>query len=84
MLSWLRTIIILKNGINKYSEILHYAEIFTTTDDGHINPFFLSMLGNITRHAVTKQFDVLVSFQYPYDDWASQYQASNRADGTLI
>ena len=55
-----------------------------TTDDGHINPFFLSMLGNITRHAVTKQFDVLVSFQYPDDDWASQYQASNRADGIIL
>jgi len=54
------------------------------TADGHINPFFLSMLGNITRQAVTNQYDVLVSFQYPDDDWSSQYQASNRADGVIL
>lgn len=55
-----------------------------TTDDSLINPFFLSMLGNITRYAVAKKFDVLVSFQNLSDDWSSKYQASNRADGIIL
>jgi len=55
-----------------------------STDGLDINPFFLSMLGNITRYAVTKQFDILVSIQHPDDDWSSQYQASNRADGIIL
>jgi DNA-binding LacI/PurR family transcriptional regulator len=55
-----------------------------TTDDSSINPFFLSMLGNITRYAVTKKLDVLVSFQNLSDDWSLKYQASNRADGIIL
>ncbi len=30
-----------------------------TTDDSQINPFFLSMLGNITRAAAKRNYDVL-------------------------
>ena len=55
-----------------------------TTDDSQINPFFLSMLGNITRSAVANKFDVLVSFQHLSHDWVSDYQASNRADGIIL
>lgn len=55
-----------------------------TTDDSQINPFFLSMLGNIARSAVAEKFDVLVSFQHLSDDWVSDYQASNRADGIIL
>ena len=55
-----------------------------TTDDSQINPFFLSMLGNITRSAVANKFDVLVSFQHFSDDWVSDYQTSNRADGIIL
>ncbi|NNK99408.1 MAG: LacI family DNA-binding transcriptional regulator [Xanthomonadales bacterium] len=55
-----------------------------TTDDSRINPFFLSMLGNITRSAVAEKFDVLVSFQHLSDDWVSDYQTSNRADGIIL
>jgi len=55
-----------------------------TSDDSQINPFFLSMLGNITRSAVANKFDVLVSFQHLSADWASDYQASNRADGIIL
>ena len=55
-----------------------------TTDDSQINPFFLSMLGNITRFAAAEKYDVLVSFQQLSDDWVSEYQASNRADGIIL
>ena len=55
-----------------------------TSDDSQINPFFLSMLGNITRYAAGKKYDVLVSFQQLSDDWLSEYQTSNRADGIIL
>ncbi len=49
-----------------------------------INPFFLSMLGNITRSAAGRGYDVLVSLQQLSDDWHVQYQASHRADGLIL
>jgi DNA-binding LacI/PurR family transcriptional regulator len=55
-----------------------------TTDDSQINPFFLSMLGNITRFAAAEQYDVLVSFQQFSNDWVSEYEVSNRADGIIL
>jgi DNA-binding LacI/PurR family transcriptional regulator len=55
-----------------------------TSDDSQINPFFLSMLGNITRYAAAKQYDVLVSFQQLTDDWRYDYEVSNRADGIIL
>jgi len=55
-----------------------------TSDDSQINPFFLSMLGNITRAAARRNYDVLVSFQQLSDDWHIKYQVSNRADGIIL
>ena len=55
-----------------------------TSDDSQINPFFLSMLGNITRFAAVQQYDVLVSFQQLSDDWLQEYVVSNRADGIIL
>ena len=55
-----------------------------TSDDSQINPFFLSMLGNITRFAAAENFDVLVSFQQLSDDWLYEYEVSNRADGIIL
>jgi DNA-binding LacI/PurR family transcriptional regulator len=55
-----------------------------TTDDSQINPFFLTMLGNITREAARHRYDVLVSFQQLSDDWQNEYQVSNRADGIIL
>lgn len=55
-----------------------------TSDDSQINPFFLSMLGNITRFAAARKYDVLVSFQRLDDDWLYEYQVSNRADGIIL
>ena len=52
--------------------------------DAQINPFFLSMLGYITRAAATLGYDVLISLQQLTDDWHIEYQASNRADGLIL
>lgn len=56
----------------------------TGGDDAQINPFFLSMLGYITRSAAAKGYDVLVSLQQLSDDWHIEYQASRRADGLIL
>lgn len=50
----------------------------------HINPFFLSMLGHITRAAAQRGFDLLVSFQQQSEDWHTEYEVSNRADGLIL
>ncbi len=55
-----------------------------TSDDSQINPFFLSMMGNITHVAARKKYDVLLSFQQLSDDWLNEYQVSNRADGLIL
>ena len=53
-------------------------------DEAQINPFFLSMLGHIARAAACRSFDLLVSFQQLSDDWHTDYQLSNRADGLIL
>ncbi len=55
-----------------------------TTDNSQINPFFLSMLSNISRAANRRKFDLLVSFQQLSDDWHYEYEVSNRADGIIL
>ena len=52
--------------------------------EAQINPFFLSMLGNIMRSAAGFGYDVLVSLQQLSDDWHIEYQASHRADGLIL
>ncbi len=56
----------------------------TEGKDAVINPFFLSMLGFITRAASAHGYDVLISMQQLSDDWHIEYQASNRADGLIL
>jgi len=60
--------------------------VFDETEgkDAQINPFFLSMLGYITRAAAGLGYDVLISMQQLTDDWHIEYQASNRADGLIL
>jgi DNA-binding LacI/PurR family transcriptional regulator len=55
-----------------------------TSDDSQINPFFLSMLGSITRAAASVDYDVLVSFQQLSNHWHARYEASHRADGIIL
>ncbi len=55
-----------------------------TSDDSRINPFFLSMLGSITRACARQGYDLLVSFQQFSDDWHAYYQDSHKADGLIL
>ena len=55
-----------------------------TSDDSHINPFFLAMLGSITRAAARAGYDLLVSFQQLSDDWHADYAGSMKADGLIL
>lgn len=52
--------------------------------DAEINPFYLSMLGNISRSAANYGYDILVSLQQLTDDWHIEYQASHRAGGLIL
>src|SRR3954447_26181853 len=40
-----------------------------TPDDSLINPFFLSMLGSITRTCSLRGYDLLISLQQLSSDW---------------
>jgi DNA-binding LacI/PurR family transcriptional regulator len=55
-----------------------------TPDESMINPFFLAMLGAITRQCANRGLDLLISFQKMEDDWHVQYQDSHRADGLIL
>ena len=55
-----------------------------TPDGAKINPFFLAMLGAITRATANRGLDLLISFQKMEDDWHTRYQDSHRADGLIL
>lgn len=55
-----------------------------TSDDSLINPFFLSMLGSITKATAIAGYDLLVSFQQMHADWHADYEDSNKADGIIL
>ncbi len=53
-------------------------------DDSMINPFFLAMLGSITRASALRGYDLLVSFQQLSSDWHVDYEGSRKADGLIL
>lgn len=55
-----------------------------TSDESHINPFFLPMLGSITRACAREGQDLLISFQQLSDDWHADYGDSMKADGLIL
>ncbi|KZN32367.1 LacI family DNA-binding transcriptional regulator [Pseudoalteromonas luteoviolacea] len=55
-----------------------------TGDESQINPFFLNMLGSITRACAKEGYDLLVSFQSASQDWRAEYEDSHRADGIIL
>jgi DNA-binding LacI/PurR family transcriptional regulator len=55
-----------------------------TPDDSMINPFFLAMLGSITRTAARAGYDLLISFQQLSGNWHTDYQDSHKADGIIL
>jgi DNA-binding LacI/PurR family transcriptional regulator len=55
-----------------------------TPDDSLINPFFLSMLGSITRTCALRGYDLLISFQQLSSNWHMDYEDSRKADGIIL
>lgn len=55
-----------------------------TSDDSMINPFFLSMLGSITRTCAQRSYDLLISFQQMSTNWHVDYEDSRKADGLIL
>jgi DNA-binding LacI/PurR family transcriptional regulator len=55
-----------------------------TNDDSMINPFFLSMLGSITRTCANRGYDLLISFQQLSHDWHVDFEDSRKADGIIL
>jgi DNA-binding LacI/PurR family transcriptional regulator len=55
-----------------------------TADESHINPFFLSMLGSITRACAQQGYDLLISFQQFSHDWHADFADSKKADGIIL
>lgn len=55
-----------------------------TSDESHINPFFLPMLGAITRACAAHGQDLLISFQQLSHDWHADYGDSKKADGLVL
>lgn len=55
-----------------------------TPDETGINPFFLSMLGSLTRTCAQRGYDLLISFQQLSSNWHVDYEDSRKADGIIL
>jgi DNA-binding LacI/PurR family transcriptional regulator len=55
-----------------------------TPDASMINPFFLSMLGSITRTCALRGYDLLISFQQMSSNWHVDFEDSRKADGIIL
>jgi DNA-binding LacI/PurR family transcriptional regulator len=55
-----------------------------SADDSQINPFFLSMIGSITRACSRFGYDLLISFQQASNDWHADFEDSRKADGIIL
>ena len=53
-------------------------------DPSLINPFFLAMIGSITRACARRSYDLLISFQKFAQDWNEDYEDSGKADGLIL
>jgi DNA-binding LacI/PurR family transcriptional regulator len=77
-----------KNATNLRSGHSHTLALLLfedpTPDDSLINPFFLSMLGSITRTCALRGYDLLISFQQLSGDWHVDYEDSRKADGLIL
>jgi DNA-binding LacI/PurR family transcriptional regulator len=52
--------------------------------DSSINPFFLSMLGAITKASAAAGYDLLISFQQLSGNWHLDYEDARKADGLIL
>ncbi len=77
-----------KNASNLRTQSSHTIALLLfedpSSDDSNINPFFLSMLGSITRACANANYDLLVSFQQMSDDWHADFEDCHKADGIIL
>lgn len=77
-----------KNASNLRTQSSHTIALLlfedATVDDSNINPFYLSMLGSITKACADAGYDLLVSFQQMNDDWHAEYEDCHKADGLIL
>ena len=72
----------LRRGQSNTLALLFFED--PTPDDSLINPFFLAMLGSITRTCALRGYDLLISFQQLSNDWHVDYEDSRKADGIIL
>jgi DNA-binding LacI/PurR family transcriptional regulator len=72
----------LRRGETRTLALLFFED--PTPDDSMINPFFLSMLGSITRTCALRGYDLLISFQQLSSNWHVDYEDSHKADGIIL
>lgn len=76
------------NARNLRSQRTNTLALLLFEDSGEreafINPFFLSMLGSITRASAQHGYDLLISFQQLSEDWNAEYEDANKADGIIF
>ncbi|MBN8807877.1 MAG: LacI family DNA-binding transcriptional regulator [Sphingomonas sp.] len=72
----------LRRGQSNTLALLFFED--PTPDDSLINPFFLAMLGTITRTCALRGYDLLTSFQQLSNDWHVDYEDSRKADGIIL
>lgn len=71
----------LRRGQSNTLALLFFEDPLT---DGTINPFFLSMLGQILRTCAARGYDLLTSFQQLSSDWHKDFEDSRKADGIIL
>lgn len=72
----------LRRGQTRTLALLFFDD--ASSDPSSINPFFLGMLGSVTRAAAARGYDLLVSFQQLSSDWHRDYEEQRRADGIIL
>ncbi len=72
----------LRSGTTRTLALLFFEE--AAPEDGQINPFFLSMLGSISRACSRQGYDLLASFQQLSRNWHVDYEDSHKADGIML
>ena len=72
----------LRSGQSRTLALLFFED--PTPDDTLINPFYLSMVGALTRACAAAGYDLLISFQQLSADWHVDYEDSRKADGILL
>ena len=72
----------LRSGQTRTLALLLFED--ACSDESSINPFFLSIMGSIARACAARDYDLLLSFQNPSEDWYRRYEEAHRADGLIL